>query len=153
MHTFEKIIALLDTHHMQYTALEHEPTPTSADSARIRKTPLSEGAKAMVLRSSGRFFMCVLSADKKIDFSKVKKILQTKSVSLATPEEVKDITGCVIGGVPPFGNLFHIPLYIDRSVLRSAKINFNAGLQTKSILMQTTDYLNVVDGQLDDFSL
>ena len=54
-----------------------------------------------------------------------------------------DQTGCVTGGVPPFGNMFGIPLWVDRSMGRSKDINFNCGLRTKSISMSYDDWFKV----------
>tara|TARA_Y100000310_G_scaffold268101_1_gene280528 strand:+ start:292 stop:753 length:462 start_codon:yes stop_codon:yes gene_type:complete len=153
MQATEKILNLLKEKNLKYEFSEHEPTPTSEDSARIRGSPLQEGAKAMLLRSKGKFFMCVLSGDKKIDFSKVKEILGEKSVSFATAEQVLEITGCQIGGVPPFGTIFNIPIYIDNSLKRNENVSFNAGDRKKSIEMKTKDYLEVSEGKLVDFSV
>ena len=54
------------------TSFEHEPTPTSELAAKVRGVDLATGAKAMVLRSKGTFFMCVLRASDKIDMKKLK---------------------------------------------------------------------------------
>lgn len=113
---------------------------------------MESGAKAMVLRSEGRFVMAVLQASKKIDFSKMKKILKSKSVSFATHDEVKQVTGCIPGGVPPFGNLFNIPVYADNGLTEIKTMNFNAGLQTVSIQMNVKDWFNVVNPTISDFS-
>ena len=89
--------------------------------------------------------MLVLPAHKKIDFGKVKTMLNSKSVSFATAEEVQKVTQCIPGGVPPFGNLFGIPVYMDRELLENTVINFNAGLQTVSIEMKVQDWLKIVN--------
>ena len=53
-------------------------------------------------------YLIVVSAIKKFDWKKV-KAAGLKDLRMATAEEVKSITGCVIGAVPPFGSLFPIP--------------------------------------------
>jgi len=148
---FLKIKKLLDSKHMLYTVMDHEPTPTSADAARVRGTKPEEGAKAMVLRSKGTFLMCVLPGDEKIDLNKMRIIINNKSLSFATPEQVKEITDCDIGSVPPFGNLFDIPIYVDKYLLRNEHIAFNAGLVTRSITMNKEDYLNIIHAHIEDF--
>lgn len=148
----QRILELLQKHKISYELFEHEPTPTSADAARVRGTPLHEGAKAMVLRSKGTFVMCVLPGDKKIDLEKMRMILGTKRLSFATPDEVLKVTGCVIGSVPPFGNLFGILVYIDRHLVRNEYLSFNVGLTTKSIRMKKEDYLQVVPAIVEEFA-
>ncbi len=84
---------------------------------------------------------------------KVKQVLQTESAVLATPEEVQKITDCVPGSVPPFGNLFNIPVFVDPSLLANELIDFNAGETTVSILMKKEDWLKVVQPKILEFSL
>ena len=152
MDVFAEIKTMLDKHRCAYAVSDHAPTPRSIDAARIRGTPIEQGAKAIVLRSEGRFLMCVLPGSQKIDFHKIKTILSSKSVSLATPEEVYKVTQCVTGSVPPFGNLFGIPLYIESSLLRNEEISFNAGLQTRSITMKSEEYRRVANGIVKEFA-
>lgn len=157
---FERIKQLLDKNKIQYKVLEHEPTPTSEKAAEVRERlmgvpreqALKQGAKAMIIRSHGRFYQFILSAEKKIDFSKIKKVLHTDSASLAKPEEVQEITDCVPGSVPPFGNLFNIPVYADNSLLQYDDIDFNAGEQTISIFMKKNDWVKIVEPIEADFS-
>jgi len=152
MDVFIEIKRLLEKHECDYSVSDHEPASTSADAARVRNTPIEQGAKAIVLRSEGRFLMCVLPGNKKIDLKKIKAILDSKSVSLAASEEVLKTVHCRIGSVPPFGNIFKIPVYIEKSLLLSDKISFNAGMLTRSITMKTEDYLEIVKGNIEEFS-
>ncbi len=145
MNVLESIRKLLDEHKISYKCWDHEPVHTSEEAAKIRGTPLESGAKAMVFRSEGKFLMVVIAGDKKIDFRKVKKIIGSTRLTLATPEEVLDVTSCKVGSVPPFGNIFEIPVYLDESLLRSPIINFNAGKHGTSIAMSVTDYQKVVN--------
>ena len=149
---FEKIKKFLDSNKIKYEVLEHESVFTSEDAARVRNAKLEEGAKSMVVRSSGKFYNFVLSASKKLDWNKIKEILNTKSASLASPEEVLSNIHCEIGSVPPFGNLFNIPLYVDKSILKNEEIAFNAGMLTRSIIMKSEDYINCVKPIVEDFS-
>ncbi|MDO8628655.1 MAG: YbaK/EbsC family protein, partial [Nanoarchaeota archaeon] len=141
------------SHNIVFKFFEHEPTPTSELAAKVRGVPLSQGAKAMVLRSEGNFFMGVLQASKKIDMKKLKGVVLSKSVSFASADEVVKVTGCVPGGVPPFGNLFAIPVYVDKGLLDNTIMDFNAGLQTCSMEMQVVDWLRVVQPKVVDFAL
>lgn len=97
--------------------------------------------------------MCVLPGNRKVDLEKMRALLGEKRLSLATPEEVLHVTGCVIGSVPPFGNLFGIPVYVDRSLLHNSEIAFNAGMLTRSIVMKTEDYVRSVQPIVEDFCM
>ena len=54
--------------------------------------------------------------------------------------EVFETTGCLPGAVPPFGKIFGLKVYVDRSLSKQNSINFNCGLRTKSISMSYEDY-------------
>ena len=90
------------------------------------------------------FVMVVVSASVKMDSKKMKKAGNFKSTRFASVDEVREVTGCVPGAVPPFGSCFRIPTYVDESLQQQgASINFNAGLRTFSVSMATADYLAI----------
>ncbi len=148
---FQKIKSLLDAHKIKYKILEHEPTPTSEIAAKVRGTSEGQGAKAMVLRSKGNFCMFVLPGNEKINFELAKAIIHQKSISFAAPSEVLEVTDCEVGSVPPFGNLFNIPLFVEKSLLKNREIAFNAGLATRSIIINTQDYLRLANAKIENF--
>ena len=148
---FENIKKLLEEHTVAYQLIEHEAVFTSEQAASVRNADLKEGAKSMIVRSNGTFYNFVLSAAKKINWTKLKNILNTKSASLATPEEVKRTVHCEIGSVPPFGNLYKIKLYCDPSLLKNEMIEFNAGLHTHSIRMKAQDWKNLTEPEIVEF--
>ena len=75
-----------------------------------------------------------------------------KDLRMAKPEEVKDVTNTEIGAVPPFGNLFDIPLYVDKSLGENETIVFNAGTHTDSISMKYKDFEKVSKAIVGEFS-
>jgi len=152
INVFDEIKKLLDSKSISYEVKEHDPVYTSEQAAKARGEDIKIGAKAMVLKVDKKFVMIVLSAALKIDGKKIRKELKVKKVRFATPEEVKEKTGCVLGSVPPFGNLFDLEVYVDKSLLDNEFMAFNAGLLTKSIKMKRVDYLSVVKHSLINIS-
>lgn len=143
----QQIRDLLDSKSIEYRFMEHEPTPTSEDSARVRGTPLNEGAKALILRTSKskKNYMVVLPGDKKIDSKKLKVIIG-EDFSFEKPEIILEKYGLIIGGVPPFGALLGIETIYDSSILQNEKVSFNCGTKTKSIDMKVVDFQKAVEG-------
>jgi len=114
----------------------------------VRGTKLEEAAKALVLETgSGRVIMCVVSGHRRIDLKALKVLLGEKNVSLAHPEKVLSETGCPIGTVPPFGNLFDKPLsiYADQDVFAREHIVFSAGSHHHSVRMRADDWRHLVN--------
>ncbi len=72
---------------------------------------------------------------------------------MATPEEVEQVTTVKIGAVPPFGNLFHLNVFMDKSVLENEYIFFSAGTHNDSIKMKAKDYVIVVQPVVIDMSM
>ena len=71
---------------------------------------------------------------------------------MANAKEVRKVSGCNIGSVPPFGNLFDLKVYFDKSVLENDIVVFNAGAHTKSIKMKSKDLIKVVNPVIGEFS-
>jgi len=156
--TFEKIKKLLEGEKFEFLHLTHEHVHSSKDAAKVRGTNIEEAAKAIVLKIKKRdneyfFVQCVVSGHRKIDLKKLKKILNAKSAALASADEVLQKTGCTIGSVPPFGNIFDLPVYADKALFENEKIVFSAGTHNDSVKMRSVDWSAVVQPVVEDFSL
>ncbi len=149
---FEKIKKLLDDNKIPYELLKHEPVYTSAQAAEMRgkgmEVGMRRGAKAMIFKVDDNFIQCIVPAPKIVDDRKLKKLLNAKKVKLASAEEILKVTDCEIGSVPPFGNLFNIPVYCDPEL--SDEIDFNAGLHDTSITMKRKDWEKIVKPIISD---
>lgn len=148
----QKIRELLDSESMGYEVIEHEAVYTSEQAVSARGTELKQGAKSLIWKVGDKFVNTIASAAKRIDEYKLQMILNVSSLKMATPKEVKEVTGCNIGGVPPFGNLFGLDVYVDRSLGENEIIAFNAGSNKISIKMKYVDWERVVKPIVEDFS-
>ena len=67
--------------------------------------------KSLLFKTENTFLLCLVAGDKKTSLNKIKKELNIKDVSMASAEEVKNITGYTIGGVSPVGHLNKIDIF------------------------------------------
>lgn len=142
---------MLEENKIDFKVTEHKPVLTCEEAAEVRGVDLASGSKAMLLKDTGKklalegvpFYLAVLSASCKFSSKAFKKIINCKSIRFATPEEVFTTTGCLPGAVPPFGKIFGIPVWVDRSLSKQENINFNCGLRTHSMAMTYADYFKV----------
>lgn len=148
----EKLLNFLDEKQIKYQHLEHVETKTSQESADVRGTKLEQGAKAMLMFADNEPILAVLSAAKKIDNSAFKKEFNFKDLRMASPEEVKNTSGVDIGAVPPFGNLFNVPVFVDKGFLSNDQIAFNAGSRTHSIIMSSKDFITLVNPKVGEYA-
>jgi len=151
MEIFERIKRILDEDGLKYSVKTHEPVYTSEQAAKVRGQSLKQGAKAIILRTDDNFVLAVLSAEKKIDSKKLRRILGSKKISFADVEKLKTY-GLQPGSVPPFGSILGLKTYVDKSLLENNEISFNAGSLTNSITLRLRDYLNVENPIIEDFS-
>ena len=83
--------------------------------------------KSLLFKTKNTFTLCLVAGDKKVSLNKIKKMLNLKDVSMASAEEVKNITGFTIGGVSPVGHTNKINIYIDNSLERFEELYAAAG--------------------------
>ena len=83
--------------------------------------------KSLLFKTKDTFTLCLIAGDKKASLNKIKKILNIKDVSMASANDVKNITGYTIGGVSPIGHLSKIDILIDNSLERFTYLFAAAG--------------------------
>ncbi|MFA6007317.1 MAG: aspartate--tRNA(Asn) ligase [Candidatus Shapirobacteria bacterium] len=148
-----KLVNYLKENSVEFKEIKHIATTTSEESAKARGTRIEQGAKALLMMADNNPILIVLSAAKKLDNSAFKKQFNFKDLKMANSEEVEKISGAQIGGVPPFGNLFNVPVYVDESFLSEPEIAFNAGSKEKSIIMKSSDFQKLVHPQIGQYTL
>ena len=152
LHTLtRRIVDLLDEAGCWYETFHHRPVRTSEEAAEARPGySLNQGAKAIILRvkrtNKDKFFvMLVFPADRKFDAKRVKDYFGARDIRFATEAEVSALTdGVQPGGVPPFGNLFELPVYAAPGLFDVERIVFNAGDRRFSLAMRSSDYRRLV---------
>ena len=150
----KKIKDLLEQNDCWFEMFEHKPVRTSEEAAKLRPDYfLSQGAKAMIVKAKNKgkvkFVMIVVPGDKRFDSKKTKKLLGTKDLSFASEKKVKEITeGVEPGGVPPFGDLFGLEVYVDKALFDNEKIVFNAGDRSVSIAIRSEDYKELANPEI-----
>ena len=83
--------------------------------------------KSLLFKTKDTFTLCLIAGDKKASLNKIKKILNIKDVSMASANDVKNITGYTIGGVSPIGHLTKVDILIDNSLERFTYLFAAAG--------------------------
>jgi Ala-tRNA(Pro) deacylase len=137
-----------------FREVHHSPTRTSEESAAARGEELRVGGKALLIKVDETFRLFVLSANRKLDSAAVKRYFGAKKTRFATPEELLALTGLTPGSVPPFGGpILQFPLYADPSVFENARIAFNAGSVSDSIVIPVEDYRRLARPEVFPFAV
>ena len=136
----EKIVETLKKHRIEYEVIEHEPVFTNPAMAEALGVSESQTVKSLVLTTKEKkAVVFVMPGDKKIDWKVAAKTASTKKVGFAKPEEVKDMVGCEVGCVPPFGHMTNLPIYLDGELMHQPAVYFNPGVHHKSFKVSPRD--------------
>ena len=81
-----------------------ESTVTAEEAAKVHGVPISNIVKSLLVKAGDEFLIYLCPGDRKLDFEEISQRLGKKDVRMANADEVKNVTGYSIGGVPPFGH-------------------------------------------------
>jgi Ala-tRNA(Pro) deacylase len=94
------------------------------------------------------FFIILVPGNRKIDFNKL-----PFKARLADPKDAFRITGCEIGSVHPFGNLFGLRVFMDIHVLDNEVVHFSAGTHNDSISMSPRTIAELIKPEIGDYTI
>ena len=131
--------------------IELEQTARTAnDAANSLNTEVGSIVKSLLFRNEGNFLLCLVSGDKRCSLNKLKKIFNSKDLSMASPDEVKDQTGYTIGGVSPVGHKNKLEILVDESLNRFKNLYAAAGHPNCIFKINFDDLLNLTNGTVKD---
>jgi Ala-tRNA(Pro) deacylase len=140
-----KLREYLDSNHVKYEVVSHRQAFTAQEVAAAEHIPGKELAKVVMLRSGKEFLMAVVPAPYRVDLKRAQAVLGKPEVKLATEEEfVVLFPQCEPGAMPPFGNLYNLPVYVDELLTKDDSIVFNAGSHTHTVRMKYADFARIV---------
>jgi Ala-tRNA(Pro) deacylase len=142
----------LDRHHVHYEVLVHEEAYTAPEVAHSLHVSGKMLVKVVMIRADQRFVMALLPATRKIDFARLKKTLRCRHVRLATEDEFIGLfPDCDIGTMPPFGNLYAVPVYVDKVLAEDEEIVFEAGTHLGAVKLRYEDFTKLVHPIMAEF--
>lgn len=135
------VVDYLNEQKCRYEMVHHKPAYTAEQLARVENVPKRQVAKPVVVEADGIFYLCVLPADRKIDFMALQKHLKVKQVRLADETQMARLfENSEIGAEVPFGNLYNLPTLMDKALIKDKEITFLAGSHETSIHLSMEDY-------------
>ena len=140
MDTLERCTELLDKNHILYIHSRPRRSHVSA-----KQKHLYADAKPVIVGSGDFLAMFVLPADRVLDLERLAVSLGLKQVRTASMEEIRKLFPDIeAGSSAPFGELFHLPVYLDERLTRHKYITFHIGPNRDSIYMRVDDYVRLV---------
>lgn len=153
MATTKKLIQYLDENKVPYITLTHSLAYTSQGVAQKLHRSGKLIAKAVLLKKNGKFLMAVLEAPDHVNLKELEKVAGEAGLALASEKEFEGLfTDCEVGAIPPFGNLYNLPVYVDQKLEEDEDIIFNAGTHRDAIEMKYVDFKRLVNPTIGNFS-
>jgi Ala-tRNA(Pro) deacylase len=147
------VIDYLKHNSVQYEVIEHAPAFSAHEVAVVSHIPEKDLAKTLIVNTDGKYCMMVVPADHRLNDHLLHDLLKAKHIHLASEEDLQQLfPDCEIGAMPPFGNLYALPVYVDKTLSDDEVIVFNACSHTKSIRLKMYDYMRLVKPMIAEFS-
>lgn len=136
-----------------YQAMMHPTAYTAQDVAAAQEVKGKQIAKVVMVLADAQVVMLVMPASYRIDFPKLKTALKAKDARLAREEEFSNLfPDCDTGAMPPFGNMYNVPVYVDRSLTEDPEIVFQAGSHRDTMKIRYEDYARLAQPVVGDFA-
>ena len=149
----KRLKEFLDSNNVKYVTISHSPAYTAQAIAASAHVSGKELAKTVMIKVGGKMAMAVLPASYQVDFDLMKEAVGSKEIELATEAEFKDLfPECEVGAMPPFGNLYDMPVYSAAKLAEDDEIAFNAGSHTELIKLGYKDFERLVNPTVVKFS-
>ena len=150
----KKLVNYLDTNGVKYTVLSHSLAYTALEFAHAVHIPGKDIAKTVIVWMDGKMTMVVLPGTCVINFTALREQLGAKDIELASESEFSSkFPECEVGAMPPFGNLFDMPVIASTDLANDTEIAFNAGSHHELVRMSYADYDELVKPRIASFTM
>jgi Ala-tRNA(Pro) deacylase len=149
-----KLKSHLDQNHIRYSPVVHEPARSSQYTASLLHVPGKRVAKTVVLRAGEQVLLAVIPASYHVNPNRLAAVMGAKApVKLVEEAECYTLfPDCQPGAVPPFGELYGLPVYLDEALAEDPEIIFSAGTLSDGIRMGNADFVHLVKPRICSFA-
>ena len=143
-----RLCQLLDGAGAVYRVVQHEPEGRTELIAKIRGNRPEQAIKSIVVqvrlnKKENLYCLANIPGDCRVDLKAIKALYNGSSAAFATREKAEELTGCVIGAIPPFSFNDRLTVLADPLIQENEEVVFNAGRLDRSIFMRSDDYFRI----------
>ena len=150
----DRLKQYLTDQHIYFEVQEHRQVYTMQEVAATLHERGERVAKVFIAWVDGKPMMLVLPAPAQVDLDRVRGMLKAKEARRAREFEfAQTFADCDVGAMPPLGNVYQVPVYIDRSLVAEPYIIFQAGTHHTTMKIAMSDYQRLVKPVVGDFVL
>jgi len=150
----KKLREFLEKEGVKFEHSTHPEVYTTQEVAAVEHERGRSVIKAVVVKADDMFVLAAVPAAFKVDTKALAKLLGAKKVSIAEEQEFANLfPDCEVGAMPPFGNLYDLPLWLDQRLTQCEYVVFNAGTHTDTVKMSFSDFERLASPQVGDFAV
>lgn len=148
--TLSKLREFLDSQRIKYMVISHSLAYTAQGVAALAHVSGKKLAKTVIVKIDDVLAMAVIPASFHVDLDRLRTLTGAQSVEVATELEFKDaFPDCETGAMPPFGNLYDMPVYADETLAENEEITFTGGTHRELVRMHWADMQRLVHPIID----
>jgi prolyl-tRNA editing enzyme YbaK/EbsC (Cys-tRNA(Pro) deacylase) len=129
-----------------------ESTATAVGAAAAIGTTVGRIVKSLVFKAGDRPILVLASGPNRVDVHKVAALVG-KSITRANADQVRELTGFAVGGVPPIGHAQPLTTYIDRDLLAYDEVWAAAGTPNSVFSIGPHDLVRITGGSVADVAV
>jgi Ala-tRNA(Pro) deacylase len=154
MNCQEQLEEYLCNNNVTYQVQHHPQAFTAQSVAECEHIPGKKVAKSVIVFADGKEILLVLPATSRVDLKRVATCVGAQDVRLAREDEFRaSFPNCEIGAMPPFGNLYNLPVCVEQSLSMQDSIVFPCGTHTETMSIAYADFERLVQPRKGDFAL
>jgi len=148
-----RVEELLQRAHVAYDVVPHPETFTAHEAADATHIPDHQIAKVVVVQDTrGRDYVVVLPASRHVDLEALGRCTDGAPLVLAREDHLTFVfPDCEVGAMPPFGQLYGVPVYVDRCLQPGADVFFQAGNRHELVRMSWRAFERLLRGDRAEF--
>lgn len=127
-----------------------EGTKTAADAAAAIGVTVGQIVKSLVFGVDGEIVMALVSGSNQLDEKKLAAAAGGAKCARVDADAVRDATGFPIGGVPPFGHVTQLRVFVDPDLLQYDEVWAAAGTWNDNFGATPADIVRVAGGVVTD---
>lgn len=133
----------LEENHIDFSALKHPSCYTAQGAAAVMHVSGREVAKTVVVQAGKEYYLAVMPASSRIQLEKLSQLIGHPARIASENEFASLFPDCELGAMPPLGELYGLPVYVDESLIADKEIVFNAGTHRDAVRMQLADFMRL----------
>lgn len=131
-----------------HRVFRHETPVTSLEKAASDRGQRPEQVVRTILFrvTEGEYALVLAAGPGQISWKNLRKLLGRSRITMASEDEVLEVTGYRIGTVGPFGLAKQARVIIEADVLKEEEISIGSGMRDTAVILKTADLHRALKG-------